>query len=286
MRLLPASTCGRLLVKRSQASRSDAIFLLFAATVCVLSVGNASPAGAAKTPVKPSAKPAKPLPSATTIAGSPASSGAAVVSAASIVGSNSLKPAPIPAAKPTTDLKGDIEAKIASVQREAAPGLKVGGVSCPATLAGKKTKVPIGNYSCTITIEGVPAPYTVIVKEGGSLKGGVFQISPTKAIIDVSKIVSFVKTSLDPADAASAKISCGNAPVVVADPGAPITCTLTRGKAVEKLEFEVRNVNGLVALKTGAKAATPSTIVPVAAPSSTPAASPTTVAPKTVAPKA
>jgi hypothetical protein len=224
-------------------------FVAFVTTVCVHTVGNVSPAVAAKVPAKPAAT------GVVAPAASPASSVAPVAVAA-------------PVAK-ATDLKADIEAKIASVQREAAPGLKVGGVSCPATLAGKKTKVPVGNYSCTITLEGVPAPYTVIVKEGGSLKGGVFQISPSKAIIDIAKIVSFVKTSLDPADAAGTKVSCGAAPVVVADPGAPIVCTLTRGKAIEKLEFEIRNVNGLVALKTGAKPSVPSTIAAVAAPSST-----------------
>ncbi len=238
------------------------------ATVCVHTVGSFSPAGAAKAPAKPTS---------TTIV--PAATPASSVSSVSAAAAGSA-----PKAAKATDLKADIEAKIASVQRDAAPGLKVGGVSCPTTLAGKKTKVPVGNYSCTITIEGVPAPYTVIVKEGGSLKGGVFQIAPAKAIIDVSKIVSFVKTSLDPADAASAKISCGAATVVVADPGAPIVCTLTRGKAVEKLEFEIRNVNGLVALKAGAKAPVASTIAAVVAPStSAPSA---TGASTTAAPKA
>jgi hypothetical protein len=222
-------------------------------TLCVLSLGGRSSASAAKVPAKAVATSAPSASPAPVAVAAPATSPAAVA----------------PAAKATTDLKADIEAKIASVQREAAPGLKIGAVSCPATLAGKKTKVPVGNYSCTIAIEGVLAPYTVVVKEGGSLKGGVFQISPSKAIIDLSKIVSFVKTSLDPADAAAAKISCGAAAVVVADPGAPIVCTLTRGKAVEKLEFEIRNVNGLVALKTGAKPATPSSIAAVVAPSTT-----------------
>jgi hypothetical protein len=228
--------------------------LVVLATLCVLSLGGRSSASAAKVPAKAVATSA---PSAALVAvAAPATSLAAVAPAAK-------------ATKATTDLKANIEAKIASVQREAAPGLKIGAVSCPPTLAGKKTKVPVGNYSCTIAIEGVLAPYTVVVKEGGSLKGGVFQISPSKAIIDLSKIVSFVKTSLDPADAAAAKISCGAAAVVVADPGAPIVCTLTRGKAVEKLEFEIRNVNGLVALKTGAKPATQSTIAAVVAPSTT-----------------
>lgn len=227
--------------------------MAFVATVCVHTVGNFSPADAAKAPVKPAST--------------------AVAAPAAVVVSSVAPVAVADRAAKATDLKADIEAKIASVQREAAPGLKVGGVSCPATLAGKKTKVPVGNYACTITIEGVPAPYTVIVKEGGSLKGGVFQISPSKAIIDISKIVAFVKTSLDPADAAGTKVSCGAAPVVVADPGAPIVCTLTRGKAIEKLEFEIRNVNGLVALKSGAKPSVPSTIAAVTPSSSTPSSS-------------
>jgi hypothetical protein len=231
--------------------------LVVLATLCVLSLGGRSSASAAKVLAKAVATSVPSAPSAALVAvAAPATSLAAVAPAAK-------------ATKATTDLKANIEAKIASVQLEAAPGLKIGAVSCPPTLAGKKTKVPVGNYSCTIAIEGVLAPYTVVVKEGGSLKGGVFQISPSKAIIDLSKIVSFVKTSLDPADAAAAKISCGAAAVVVADPGAPIVCTLTRGKAVEKLEFEIRNVNGLVALKTGAKPATQSTIAAVVAPSTT-----------------
>ena len=237
-------------------------------TICMHTVGNAPQSSAAKVTAKPTvtptATPKASPPSTSTIAAEPLPSAAGAAATPVKAGATSIPPV-----KPTTDLKGDIEAKIASVQREAAPGLKVGGVSCPVTLAGKKTKVPVGNYSCTISIEGVPAPYTVIVKEGGSLKGGVFQISPAKAIIDVSKIVAFVKTSLDPADATAAKISCGKATVVVADPGSPIVCTLTRGKAIEKLEFEIRNVNGLVALKTGAKPAVSSTIAAVVAPSTT-----------------
>ena len=260
------------------------LFGAIVTTFCVLSVGSSAAAGAAKTTATTLGKPAK-TPS-TVVVAAPASNAAGPTSSPgpTVLSSNRQAGlgAPVPASKPTTDLKGDIEAKIASVQREAAPTLKIGAVSCPATLAGKKAKVPVGNYSCTITIEGVPAPYTVIVKEGGSLKGGVFQIFPAKAIIDVSKIVTFVKTSLDPADAAATKISCGKATVVVADPGTPILCTLTRGKAVEKLEFEVRNVNGLVALKTGARPAAPSTIPAVVAASSTAVV----VVPTTVVPKA
>ena len=245
--------------------------LVVVATICVHAVGT-SPAGAAKIPQTTAVK-------LTTNSPSKLDSAATVSSRVS-----AAVPVTLP---PTNDLKADIEGKIASVQRQAAPGLTVGAVSCPASLAGKKTKVPVGNYSCSVIINGVPAPYTVIVKEGGSLKGGVFQITPAKAIIDVSKIVAFVKTSLDPTDAANTKVLCGKASVIVADPGAPIACTLTRGKAIETLNFEIRNVNGLVALKT--ETATPSTSkAAVPAPSSTTVSKATTskATISTVAPKA
>ena len=102
--------------------------MAFVATVCVHTVGNFSPADAAKAPVKPAST--------------------AVAAPAAVVVSSVAPVAVADRAAKATDLKADIEAKIASVQREAAPGLKVGGVSCPATLAGKKTKVPVGNYAC------------------------------------------------------------------------------------------------------------------------------------------
>jgi hypothetical protein len=176
------------------------------------------------------------------------------------------------------NLKADIEKRIVEVQRQAAPDLVVGAAVCPDTLSAKTSKIPIGTYSCVVTISGVKAPYNVIVKEGGFQNSGIFQVAPSKAIVSVGKIQSFIQTSLDPVEAEKAKISCGKAKVIVGDPGTLITCTLTVEADVQKLVFEIRNVNGLVALQeTSTTIAASSTVA--GAGSTTVAGSSTTLKP-------
>lgn len=152
----------------------------------------------------------------------------------------------------TTDLKKEIEGKIVQVQKSAAPKLKVGAATCPAKLAGVQKRVPIGTYACTVQIEGVAAPYSVVVKEGGFLKGGVYSIAPSKAIIDLTKVVGFVRQSLDESEAASAKIVCGKGIVVVLAPNGTIVCTVTVAGSAQNYTFVVKDVNGTIALRTAA----------------------------------
>ena len=152
----------------------------------------------------------------------------------------------------TTDLKKEIEGKIVQVQKSAAPKLKVGAATCPAKLAGVQKRVPIGTYACTVQIEGVAAPYSVVVKEGGFLKGGVYSIAPSKAIIDLTKVVGFVRQSLDENEAASAKIVCGKGIVVVLAPNGTIVCTVTVAGSAQNYTFVVKDVNGTIALRTAA----------------------------------
>jgi hypothetical protein len=150
----------------------------------------------------------------------------------------------------TTDLKKEIEAKIVQVQQSAAPKLKVGPATCPDKLAGSPKKVPIGTYTCTVLIEGVSAPYTVVVKDGGFLKSGVYSISPAKAIIDLTKVVGFVRDNLDPKEASIAKITCGKGVVVVLEPNATIVCSVTVAASTQKYTFVVKDVNGTIALRS------------------------------------
>ena len=148
------------------------------------------------------------------------------------------------------DLKKEIEAKIVSVQQSAAPKLKVGPATCPAKLAGVQKRVPIGTYTCTVQIEGVSAPYTVVVSEGGFLKGGVYKIAPAKAIIDLTKVVGFVRTSLDEKEAVDAKIVCGKGVVAILEPNSTIICTVTVGGSPQNYTFVVKDVNGTIAIRT------------------------------------
>ena len=148
------------------------------------------------------------------------------------------------------DLKKEIEAKIVSVQQSAAPKLKVGPATCPAKLAGVQKRVPIGTYTCTVQIEGVSAPYTVVVSEGGFLKGGVYKIAPAKAIIDLTKVVGFVRASLDEKEAVDAKIVCGKGVVAILEPNSTIICTVTVGGSPQNYTFVVKDVNGTIAIRT------------------------------------
>ena len=148
------------------------------------------------------------------------------------------------------DLKKEIENKIVQVQQGAAPKLKVGPASCPAKLAGAHKKVPIGTYTCTVRIEGVSAPYTVVVKEGGFLKGGIYSIAPAKAIIDLTKVVGFVRENLDESEASTAKVVCGTGVVLVVEPNTTIVCTVTVPTRTDSYTFVVKDVNGTIALRS------------------------------------
>lgn len=155
-----------------------------------------------------------------------------------------------PVSAATTDLKKEIETKIQQVQATAAPTLKVGAATCPAKLGGAPKKIPIGTYTCTVVIEGVSAPYTVVIKDGGFLKSGVYSIAPAKAIIDLTKVVGFVRNSLDPKEAPLAKINCGKGVVVVLEPTSTIVCAVTVAASVQKYTFVVKDVNGTIALRS------------------------------------
>jgi hypothetical protein len=196
----------------------------------------------------------------------PASASATATSKVAAKSGASTTAAPVQ--RGTKDLRADIERRIVEVQRQAAGGLSVGKASCPESLAGVKKTVPIGTYTCTVAIEGIPAPYTVVVKEGGFLKGGVFSIAPARAIIDVGRVVTFLKEALDPAEASTAKVACGRAKVLVVDPGATFACTVVVAGRTDTYVMEVRNVNGLVSLKTGPGVRASST-APASGPSTT-----------------
>ena len=179
-----------------------------------------------------------------------------VLVGSALVGSFLFGLAPRALAAETRDLKKEIEAKIVSVQQGAAPKLKVGPATCPAKLAGVQKKVPIGTYTCTVQIEGVSAPYTVVVSEGGFLKSGVYKISPARAIIDLTKVVGFVRNNLDEKEAAEAKIVCGKGVVAVQEPNSTIVCTVTVAGTPQNYTFVVKDINGTIALRASPTSST------------------------------
>ena len=150
-----------------------------------------------------------------------------------------------------TDVKSEVEARIVTAQQTAAPGLRVGRATCPKTLAVSKAQFPVGTFRCTVIIEGVVAPYEVVLSKGGGFKkGGTYAIAPASAIIDVSKVIGFVRSQIDPKDLANATISCGKAKILVLSVGKTFDCAVLNVPALQKVTFIVKDNAGTIAIQT------------------------------------
>src|SRR4051812_1690702 len=98
----------------------------------------------------------------TSAAGAPTTAALATTAAGART-STTVKPRPTSSTIAAKDVKTDVEHKIIDAQTEAAPDLKIGKATCPKALAVPKTKIPAGTFTCTIVIEGVLAPYEVVL---------------------------------------------------------------------------------------------------------------------------
>ncbi len=150
------------------------------------------------------------------------------------------------AAAATTDLRKEVEASLVETQRKAAPDLKVGKATCPSALAKPISKIASGVHRCSVVVEGVSVPYDVTVRVGGLVKGGSFVLQNAKAVIDTKKLAAIAATVVD--DPTKAKISCGKGRVVVAEPGASVSCSVVEGESTETLTFTVKDLRGVVSL--------------------------------------
>lgn len=158
-----------------------------------------------------------------------------------VVGSAILIVGPVGAA--TADLRRDIEAKLVETQRKAAPDLTVGKATCPVALSKPAAKA-VGVHRCVVIVEGVKVPYDVTVRNSALVKGGSYTLRNAKAVIDTKKLAAIAATVVD--DPSKVKITCGTGRVVVADPGATISCTVVDGAATDTLVFEVKDLQGTV----------------------------------------
>ncbi len=148
----------------------------------------------------------------------------------------------------TTDLRREVEAKLVETQRKAAPDLKVGKATCPAALSKPVAKLGSGIHRCAVVVEGVSVPYDVTLRMGGLVKGGSYTLQNAKAVIDTKKLAGIASTVVD--NPKTAKISCGASRVVVAAPGATLSCTVVEGASTETLTFVVKDLRGMVSLST------------------------------------
>jgi Domain of unknown function (DUF4333) len=157
------------------------------------------------------------------------------------------RPAKAPAADEQVGT-ADVERLLVSTQKRKSPRLRVGAASCP-----DQVRLANGtNFTCTVQIEGVSAPYAVTLRDVDAAgTGGRFALEPAKPIIDVTRIVSLIRGKLQPT-ARGARVRCGapGAPRVrVVEIGGRIACTITLGDAVQKVTAEVKDLKGTVVVK-------------------------------------
>jgi Domain of unknown function (DUF4333) len=140
---------------------------------------------------------------------------------------------------------GDVEQLLVSTQKRKSPGLRVGAAHCP-------DRVRLANgtrFTCTVQIEGTTAPYAVTLRDvGADGAGGRFALEPAKPIIDVARIVDLIRSKLQPT-ARGAAVRCGAARVRVVEVGASIACTITLGDAVQKVQAQVKDLQGTVVVR-------------------------------------
>ena len=136
-----------------------------------------------------------------------------------------------------------VAAQVRDAQKQAAPGLTVGGATCP-----EKVKVAKGErFECTVKVAGVPAPYTVTIESIANDKVH-FHLSPAKAIVSTAKAEEFLAQQATAQGLKGVTVNCGGPQVRVQDPGTTFPCLLRKGGQTQKVKILVKNVTGRIAI--------------------------------------
>jgi hypothetical protein len=140
-----------------------------------------------------------------------------------------------------TDLS-QLETKLVELQKEKSPDLNVEGAECPPEVDLEQGS----SFECTVTIEGVAAPYSVTLTEDDpEAEAGSFHVEPAKAIIDVSIVTEFISSQ-----AGGGEAECGSEKVIVSDVGGTFDCTVSIGGQTQDVEMIVKDIDGTVAVNS------------------------------------
>lgn len=133
--------------------------------------------------------------------------------------------------------------QVQEAQEEATPDLDVTDPSCPDSEPEEG-----GTIECTIAIDGVEAPYTVTFTEVTD-DGVDFDIEPAQAIISVASTVELYQAELEKQGYTDVEVDCGDAGVVVQDPGTTFTCELTQDGSTFEREVTIDDIDGNVTIE-------------------------------------
>ena len=138
---------------------------------------------------------------------------------------------------------GTVEKYVRKSQEGKVRGLTLGDATCP-----KDVKLTEGvTFRCTLQIAGEAAPYNVRLTDVDADQVTV-NLEPAKALIATSAVVDLVRGGLKPRFRDAAKVSCGEKPLLIVDPGTRIGCIVTVGGEQRQAVARVENKQGKVVL--------------------------------------
>ena len=136
-----------------------------------------------------------------------------------------------------------VEILLKQRQTERNPRLAVQSASCPDGIAARVGE----SFECTVTVEGVQAPFTVTIAEvlGKRIR---YDLRARVAIVDVPHVVDFLRSRLEP-QWRSAQIDCGAAKVRLVEVGGAIDCTASNGTRTRAIKAVVEDRDGTITLQ-------------------------------------
>ena len=138
----------------------------------------------------------------------------------------------------------DVADQVQKAQEGATPDLDVSDASCPDDSDPKKG----ASIDCTVTIEGIEAPYTVTFTTvtDDNVK---FDIAPAQAIISTQKVIDYLVQEATDQGIEAAEADCGTDAIIVQDPDTTFVCTLSTGEETQDVTVRVKDLDGTVALE-------------------------------------
>ena len=139
----------------------------------------------------------------------------------------------------------DVATEVQKAQEKATPDLDVSAASCPDDSEPEEG----ASIECTVTIEGVDAPYTVTFTTvtDDDVK---FDIAPAQAIISTDKVVEYLVQQATDQGIEAPEADCGEELILVQDPDTTFTCTLYMGDETQDVTLRVKDLDGTVALES------------------------------------
>lgn len=136
-----------------------------------------------------------------------------------------------------------VAAEVAKAQEDVTPDLEVSDATCPDDVDLEEGT----EFECTISIEGVEAPYTVTITDVGDTSAH-YDIDPARSIISVDKVVEFIQGEAAGQGLEGVTVECGDEAIIVQDPKTTFPCTLTTDGQTQDITMLIKDLDGTVSI--------------------------------------